>query len=459
MLSRRAIVKTVQSTLALSCIALFAVVAYAGFTQPAGVEIDAKGVLRTKIFHDPSGELTRARIAHAKSSLDRDVMKTSKLRKISLNRLEAELAKRLADGQVESNEMKYLAGITKITNVFYYPETKDIVIAGPAGGWYENIAGRAVSMKGESSVLQLQDLVAALRCFSPTGDKTAVIGCSIDPTQEGLKRMQDFLRNVGRNINGKDANAIATGLKNNLGLQTVTIKGVSPKTHFAQVMVEADYRMKMIGIGLERPQTKITSYIDKASPRDVSRNAMQRWYFVPNYDCITVSEDDLSMELVGNGVKLIGQDEYVSRDGSRMKTKNKNRASQVFTTQFTKKYNDLASKTAIYDDLRSMFDLAIVAAYIQHQDYYGMSGWDMELLGDEDKFSIENYEAPKQVETAVNAVWKGNLLMTPVGGGVNIQARQAVKATNMKYDEQGKIKTTHKAVAPTALKDGQWWWD
>ena len=37
-------------------------------------------------------------------------------------------------------------------------------------------------------------------------------------------------------------------------------------THFAQVMIEADYRMKLIGIGLERPPVKLASYVDKANP-------------------------------------------------------------------------------------------------------------------------------------------------------------------------------------------------
>lgn len=48
-----------------------------------------------------------------------------------------------------------------------------------------------------------------------------------------------------------DAQFIAAGLKENLGLQVVSIDGISPQTHFAQVLVEADYRMKLIGIGLE----------------------------------------------------------------------------------------------------------------------------------------------------------------------------------------------------------------
>ena len=76
-----------------------------------------------------------------------------------------------------------------------------------------------------------------------------------------------------------------------MGLQKVAIRGVSPSTHFAQVMVEADYRMKLIGIGLERPPVQLRSYVDRANPATVSRNAMQRWYFVPEYKCVRTSED------------------------------------------------------------------------------------------------------------------------------------------------------------------------
>ena len=59
-------------------------------------------------------------------------------------------------------------------------------------------------------------------------------------------------------------------------------------------MVEADYRMKLIGIGLEKPPVKLVSYVDRAKPSDVSRNAMQRWFFVPDYKCVRESDDKLA---------------------------------------------------------------------------------------------------------------------------------------------------------------------
>ena len=62
---------------------------------------------------------------------------------------------------------------------------------------------------------------------------------------------------------------------------------------------------------------KISSYVDRASPSNVARNALQRWYFVPDYESLLVSDDGLAIQLVGDGVKLVGADELVRADGTR----------------------------------------------------------------------------------------------------------------------------------------------
>ena len=109
------------------------------FQPNAGVMIDSKGVLSTVTVPDPNGEQMRARMQAAKATLNADVAKTSKLRKISLTRLEKELAKQIADGRQPTEEMRCLAGLTRVQHVFLYPETGDIVIAGPAEGWVSDL--------------------------------------------------------------------------------------------------------------------------------------------------------------------------------------------------------------------------------------------------------------------------------------------------------------------------------
>ena len=420
----------------------------------AGVVVDARGVLRMKMSRDPGG-LIRQRIAAAKVSLDPKVAAFSKMRMISLTRLEEVVRQR--EG-VLTDEMRNLAGLLRVRYVFCYPETGDLVVAGPAEGWITDLAGRVVGVNSGQPVVSLQDLVVALRAFPPDKDGTGLIGCSIDPTAEGLASMQRFLRSIGSRATPGDTAYIVGGLRTSLGLQEVSIMGVSPKTHFAQVMVEADYRMKLIGIGLERPPIRLVSYVQRAKPSQVGRNAMQRWFFTPDYQCVRASQDGLAMELVGNGVKLVGEDEMVTAGGQRKAAARGNKASQAFVTDFTKNYPSLAARSPVYAQLRNLIDLSIASAYIQQEDLYRKAKWQMDFFGSEKAYPVERYNVPKTVETAVNAIWKGRRLMTPVGGGVTIHPALALQSDKLLPDERGKVEELRQKTK-IELAKGQWWWD
>ncbi|MCC6126914.1 MAG: DUF1598 domain-containing protein [Pirellulales bacterium] len=425
--------------------------------QPqAGVVINAEGVLSLKMYNDPSGMLLRERIAAAKASLDPKVMSASKLRKISLNRLEAAM---LARQGVPTDEMKYLAGLQRIEYIFFYPDSKDIVLAGPAEGWIADVANRVVGIGSGRPVVQLQDLVAGLRAFPPGGEPTGMIGCSIDPTPEGQAAVQQYLNSIPRINPNIPPQTIAEGIRTNMGYHTVSVSGVSPSTHFAQVLVEADYRMKLIGLGLEKPPVDMAVFVDKAKAGDLARNALVRWYFLPDYQCVRVNDDKTAMEIVGGGVKLVGENELVSMSGQRTVVGGTSKASQTFTNAFTKLYPKIAARSPIFADLRNMIDIAVAAAFIQQQNYYGKADWKMEFLGDENSYRIENYSVPKTVATAVNVIWKPPAsFMTPMGGGVEIQAAKAVQADKLLPDEKGTVGKLREQLKPN-LADGQWWWD
>lgn len=429
-----------------------------GGVQAAGVVISPEGVLRVKQFGVNNPGLVKKWRSEVKSRLPGDLAKGSELRKVSLNRLEAAVAASLEKGQPLPDEVKYLAGLTRLQYVFFYPDTKDVVIAGPAEAYALDASGRCIGVDSGRAVLELQDLVVALRAFKAGGDPTAQIGCSIDPTSEGLANMQQYLVSISGRVSPNDAGTIVENLKVRLGLQKVTVQGISPDTHFAQVLVEADYRMKLIGIGIETPPVKIASYVSKASPASVSRNALQRWFFEPNYDCVSMSDDGLAMELVGEGVKLIGEGERVQADGTRANVGNTgSRASELFCHGFTSNYPSLAKKVPVYAQLRNLMDMAIAAAHIQEQDFATKAEWNMEVFGNEEKFAVEVYETPKTVETACTAVFKGSTLMTPVGGGVVMFPTKALEKHNVKVD--AKVSEVRTSVTLEKLEKSQWWWD
>src|SRR5690606_10424333 len=99
--------------------------------------------------------------------LQGDLAKPSQLRKVSLTKLEAELAKQIAAGKQPSDDIQKLAGLTRIDFVFCYPETNEIIIAGPAEPWAISPAGRPQGIKTGAPTLELRDLVTAMRAFGP----------------------------------------------------------------------------------------------------------------------------------------------------------------------------------------------------------------------------------------------------------------------------------------------------
>ena len=434
-------------------------IAQGGASGAAGVVVDAQGVLRTQVAPDAGLSIAQRRAAVA--ALPGDLKRATPLRKVALRRLEAEVAKAVTAGRGIPEEFLKLAGLTRVQYVFVYPADGDaageIVIAGPAEPWITDATGRVRGVESGNPTVLLEDLAAVLRCFPPGQPQDPLIGCSIDPRAEGLAAMQKFLAQTGRVNPEAGVDAIVRGLRESLGPQTVSVQGVSPATHFAHVMVEADYRMKLIGIGLERPPVQMKSWIELAAFGSVAANALQRWFFVPEYQCVRISEDDLAIELVGRGVKLCCADEVVLPNGRRMAADNASGSAKQYAETFTRKYPEIAAQSPVYAQLRTLIDLAVAAAYMQEFDAYGKASWKVETLLSEQAFPIQRLPRPTEVEPVINAVWRGNRLLTPIGGGVTMHPRMALDPPSLLMDEKG-----HVGAARTAARDlpvGKWWWD
>ena len=381
-------------------------------------------MLRIKQF---DARLAQQRFAAARAQGDRNVMRPSELRKVSLNRLEAAIQQQREAGNELSDDLRAVAGLTAIQYVFFYPETKDIVIAGPAEGFFADQTERLIGLNSGQPTLLLEDLVTALRAFAPNTKPTSVISVSIDPTQEGLQQMNRFLQQARRVARPSDAARLARGIKENLGLQTVTFKGIPTSTHFARVLVEADYRMKLVGIGLEKLPVNVKSYVERANPSAIASNAMERWYFQPNYDGIAVSEDGDAMRIKERGVQLVGANERVV-GGQRSASGRVNRASQAFCRDFTEKFDEIQSRVRIY---RTPTAVDVSIAFLrQQQDFYGGQIGHACSLGRVAGLG-GNLHAPEPVETQ-STIWRGNTLMTPLGGGVHVEPRQLYAPTRSK---------------------------
>src|SRR4030095_8090458 len=106
--------------------------------------------------------------------------------------------------------------------------------------------------------------------------------CSIDPTKEGIARFTRMLKSRDLQVN----EATVAKLEAAVGPQQITLTGVPPSTHFAQVLVAADFLMKRLGMNFEpAPIASLPSYMellqDESAP--MPKNAMPRWWMAPRY--------------------------------------------------------------------------------------------------------------------------------------------------------------------------------
>ncbi len=49
--------------------------------------------------------------------------------------------------------------------------------------------------------------------------------------------------------------------------------------------------------------------------------------------------------------------------------------------------------------------------------------------------------------------------MTPIGGGVQIEAARALQSQNVMPDEGGKVAEARQKIQARPTGQGQWWWD
>lgn len=426
-----------------------------------GVAIDADGQLSVKRFDDPQGQLAAARIAAARAQVPGPLLARSELRKVSLVRLERTLAKRLAAGQAPDDAMQNLAGLHGLRYVFFYPDQRDIVLAGPAEGWAPDAAGRAVGLTSLRPVIRLDDLAAALRAFPPGSRERPFVGCTIDPPAEGLARLREFQKTVPSSVRNNQRDEVAAyvlrGTQESLGLADVRVFGVPANTHLAQVLVEADYRMKCIGIGLEPPPVPMTTFL--SALRTPPRQMLQRWWFTPQESCVRVGDKGLAIEFVGQGVELRTEDKVIGPNGQLIASPDEpHPASRAYATSFTTKYPEIASRSPVYAQMRNCIDVLVAAAHLRRENLYQQANWNAELLRDERRLPIETLPTPKAAPCLVNALWKQNRLLAPTGGGVSIDADSLLDVA-ARLPTDSPVQLLHRESRPAGDDDELWWWD
>jgi hypothetical protein len=344
------------------------------------------------------------------------------------------------------------------------PEEHDILIGGPAEGWKYNDKGVAVGKTSGRPTLHLDDLVTILRTFSKNGDKT--FGCSIDPRQENLKATKEFAegsQKAGPLPPGATGQFLRE-IQSRMGLQDVQIYGVPADSRVASVLVTADYRMKLIGIGKIDAGKAIPS-IFALLPKFPKHQTMPldalRWWLTMKYESILHSPDRQVFEIRGSSVLVQSEDQVVkTTDGSRIQTGQASPVNQAFAKNFTDNYADLAKRDLVFADLQNVFDLGMVAALMHSEHLSQKAGWKPGCFEVDGDFQTMKVTVSKTVDSVINhRVYNGGNIVVQVAGGVRGDVLELAAAKSELHKEAQALKSIPAQAKPVKLPAGRWWWD
>jgi hypothetical protein len=427
-----------------------------------GVSVDPNGLMKNLSETDRAGRLRAIGLKAREASLNGDLAKPSQLRLVSLTRLEREVARLAAEGRPVVTSMKYLAGLTKIQYIFLYPEEGEIVIGGPAEPWRYDEQGQPVGVSNGRPMLQLDDFVTVFRTFSSQG--TGTFNCLIVPRQEGLKAVSDFV--AASNARGPLAPGAVKGwtrqLEQKLGLQDVEVNGIPKDSRVSRVIVEADYRMKLIGIGKLSPVRTIPSFFDllaKTGEQNQTAIDALRWWMTMKYDSIVHSPDREAFEIKGSSVRCLSENEFVTAQGQRVGTGKAQETNKLFAQLFTQHYDELAKADPVFADLQNIFDLSLVAALIRSEQLDTRTNWDGGVFAPGGGYLTRTYQAPETVMSVVNhRVYNRRNIVVQVAGGVKGNVLSVAQNPEIRA-ESATLENVEQAAAAPELPAGRWWWD
>jgi len=430
------------------------------------VYVDVDGMLTRLEAVEQGGRLDRlrlmARLSSAESETDRNVMAPSPLRKISLNRLEKAVQLKLAAGGRIDESMRTLAGLQRVQFVLVYPETGDLVLAGPAGAWHVDRAGRRVSTETGRPVLELDDLIVILRHMS--SGPGAEFGCSITPRTDGLARAMAFIEaSSAKPLKPGERSKWLDTLQAKLGQQDVDTYGIPSDTRVARVMVEADYHMKLIGIGLADGTHNVPSYIEMISiPKGGSPPPMDvlRWWFTLNYQSLLATPDHLAFELRGQAVQVLSENELLTAQGHRVHTGDAEPLNHEFARNFTQHFGDLSAIYPVYAELQNVFDLSMVAALIVRKELADQVDWHMTCFGDPQQYSPAQGIAPTSVASVINhRVIDRKHVVAAVSGGVSVNPWAVVAEDAIEIARDEGLNSQRERAKRVYVDEDAWWWD
>lgn len=387
-----------------------------------GVYVDADGVLR-----------------HRRTVSSRRVRRTGEAEMIavSLPRVLKQLRRHVEQETSVPEDIRFLKGLVRIDHIVVDDVRNDLALVGPSEAINAASEFRPVGRVTGRPVLQLDDVIVALRAFGPTA-RSRVFGCTLTHSNEGLKRVAALPRVTVLKPGQRDDKAAR--MKQALGPLQAKYFGIPADTRFAFVCIEADYRMKQFSIGLSSlPVPGMRNYLTRISGLE----GYERFWFTDNYDAIEMTADRTQYWLRGPGLKILAS----SSPAGIVST---NQHAQEFAEEFTSHMADFEQAVPGFADLHNLVDLSVVASLIASDRLHEKIEWDLSWALSVEPYRPARVPCPRFAETLINTRRRGRTTVN-VAGGVQMNLNRII--SRMTEAKDARTTTTRLDFAD----DDAWW--
>ncbi len=322
-------------------------------------------------------------------------------RAVSLRVLE-ERVKSCVNGRECPQEVLELAGLRWLEGYVVDPATHDLILVG-------HVVKNSPPLHLEDFVIAVRD---AWRLYGHQKGNTFYYsdpGCSIDPQPKVIQELQ----RTGKYLQGNPSSA---GQEEALEYwhkvchmpQQVRVLGIPYHTHFAKVMVDADYFMKKLLDGSETLQSsKFKSLSDLhidameramkgGKQAAVSTESMSRFWFHAGQAVLL--DDPGMVEIKQVPVELLTEQEHLSKKGQIVGSGHPDPLANQWAESFTRSYRAIAKEHSIYRELENLYRFVALARSMKEKRAMQSAGLDLATL-------IQDFQVP---ETQVASTLPGH---------------------------------------------------
>lgn len=421
-----------------------------GRRSVGGVIIDGAGVVRNANL-DEKRELAQW-LRQEVAGVEGDLAAATDLRMVSLKGLQQAIIDADAGGQRIPTEAEFLAGLQRIDYVIVDSEKNDIVIAGPAEPWTVREDGAVVGQVSGHATMRLADLATAMRGVRQAANEG--ISCSIEPTPEGRRELQQLMRRIKLRP-GQNPAVYESAMKEAFGPQMIHLTGVAMDSRYARTMVAADFEMKRVAMGLTHSGVAgLPSYLAMGRNSAHAANQNPRWWMACDYEDLARNEDGTVWKLAGKRIKTMTEQDLINEDGSAKAAGATDKVAQAWADKMNENLDALSAQMPVFGELQNVMDATVVATLIVQERLAAKANLDLSVLNASGgPVSLASYDVPRSVDPQCSFIKGRKGWVVTASGGVDINAFEVVRNQTVASDI-GSV--GEKALADT---NGLWWWD